>query len=226
VGELHDPLLPRWFVLVAVVSVPVAAVVIVTALLLGGRGELPLAERRPPPAGTLTSDVGELIVGDAEPVAYERGCPETRGVRIAGTDADLAVLRRGLAALCNARPAPDAAASLVRFAESGGVVRFALFERTGVDATADGAGPAPRILLNAKFTQTDPLYLAPLIGAQAVLLDADPATAEAALAARRVEDELCRAMLGGRQPSRACADAAELLALDDPLAALRGAGYR
>ena len=60
----------------------------------------------------------------------------------------------------------------------------------------------------------------------AVLLQADPVTAAGALAARRAEDVVCDRILDGRRESRGCDDAEALLALPDPEAALRNAGFR
>lgn len=225
VGELGDPLLPRWFVLIALATVPVAIVALVAALTLAVPGEVPVAERRPPPGGGLVTGVGAISVGDSRPTTYGAACPNLDGVQVAGTDAERDVLGRGLAVLCNT-PLDDATADrLERFASAGGVVRFAVFEATGVDSTADLESTPPRILLNAKFRGTTPAYVAPLVAHDVTFLDADPATARAALAARRVEDAVCERVLGDRRPSRACDDAAELVALPDPLAALRAAGF-
>lgn len=224
VGELQEQLLPRWFVLLAVVMVPLAIVAFLAAFLVFGSDEVPVAERRPPPAAGLTHAVGEFAVGDSDPVAHDPGCPLLDGVRIAGAEADLAVLAQGLDALCDADLAGATAERVAAFTAGGGVVRFAVFEATGVDSTADLDGE--RILLNAKFTQTQPAWIAPLVAHDVTLLDLGPGEAEAALAARAVEDAVCRELFTVVRPSRACDDAAELLAADDPLADLQAAGYR
>lgn len=225
VGELGDPLLPRWFVVTALATVPAAIVAVIAALALAGTDEVPVTERRPPPADDLVTDVGAISVGGSEPTAYDDACPTLDGVQVAGTEAERDVLERGLAVLCNTRVDDATADRLERFASADGVVRFAVFEATGVDSTADLEGTPPRILLNAKFRTTHPAYIAPLVAHDVTFLDEDPATAQAALAARRVEDRVCERALGGRQPSRACDDAAELLALPDPLGALRATGF-
>jgi hypothetical protein len=80
------------------------------------------------------------------------------------------------------------------------------------------------VLINNRFAGTDPLWIAPLVVHDAVVLAGDPARAETALRARRAEAAVCAA-LDVERPSRGCADAAALLALDDPLGALRAAGY-
>ncbi|HVM00253.1 MAG TPA: hypothetical protein VM324_13255 [Egibacteraceae bacterium] len=226
VGELQEQLLPRWFVVLALLSVPVAIAVFVAAFaMMRSADEVPVAERRPPPAGGLTHAVGEFAVGDAAPVHYDAGgCAMLEGIRIAGEQADLAVLSAGLDALCGADLEPATAERVRAFAAAGGVVRFAVFEATGVDSAA--ALDGPRILVNAKFTQTNPGWIAPLVAHDATLLALEPGRAEAAVVARRAEQEVCTALFTDLLPSRACDDADALLAVDDPVAALRAAGYR
>lgn len=237
VGELHDPLLPRWFVLTALVTAALAIAAFAGAFLVFRPRHVPVAERRPPPGGQFTNAVGAWEVGPADPVAYGEACPRLRGIRIAGGAADQAGLRRGLAALCNTRVDQPTEAALRWFAGHRGTVRFAAFEATGVDSTASRStvqGPsghtdleAPLILINARFARSDPWWIAPLVAHDAVLLHQDrtDGTAEWALAARRAEAEVCRELLAGRRPSRGCQDAETLLGLPDSLGALRAAGY-
>lgn len=223
VGELQEQLLPRWFVVLALVMVPVAAATIVAAFVVTGASAPPPAERRPPPAGGYTHDVGELVVGEEDPQPPDRICPELAGIQVAGGPADVATLGQALRALCAIELDATLQRRLEAFAEAGGVVRFAAFEATGVDSAA--ALDAPRILINARFSRTDPFWIAPLIAHDVTLRALDPREAEDALAARRVEHAVCRRLLADRRPSRACEDAAALLASDDPVAALREAGY-
>ncbi|CAN5241683.1 hypothetical protein BH20ACT9_BH20ACT9_11040 [soil metagenome] len=226
VGELQEQLLPRWFVLTALVMVPVAVAVVVAALASSGPARLPVAARRPPPSGGLTSDVGRFRTGDSRPVVYAGTCPTLRGVRVAGAAVDRAVLRHGLAGLCNTELPPSVDSRLRRFARAGGVVRFAQFEATGVDSAAALSRRPPVVYVNAKFARTDPLWVAPLVAHDVTFLDADPASARGALAARRAELRVCRGLLAGRRPSRGCEDARRLLALPDPLRSLREEGFR
>ena len=226
VGELQDQLLPRWFVILILVLIPVAIAAVVAAFVVFRPAEVPVAERRPPPAGDLTSDVGQFVVGEATPEPYADVCPTLRGVQIAGTEDDRQALRLGLAGLCNVSLPGDVSDRLARFAQAGGVVRFSAFEQTGVDSTAQ-VDP-PRILINARLQLTDPLWIAPLVAHDATLLgaDAEPGTVAAALEARQAEVLVCERLLSGRRSSRGCADARELLDLPDPAAALRAAGFR
>lgn len=227
VGELGDQLLPRWFVLLCVALVPVAIAAAVAAFIVFSPADVPVAERRPPPSEEgLTNDVGDYNVGAAPPVAYSGACPMLDGVQIAGEEADLAVLRLGLAALCNASLPPVISDRLAAFAAEGGIVRFAQFESTGVDSTALLTEQPPVILVNARFLRSDPLWIAPVVAHDTTFVNVDPSTAEGALEARRAEDLVCDRVLAGRRASRGCADAQGLLGLDDPLAALREAGFR
>jgi hypothetical protein len=226
VGELSEPLLPRWFVLTAIVMVPVAVAAVAGAFLVYRSGETGVAERRPPPAGDLTAAVGDLAVGEAEPVDLDAACPAVEGFQVAGAARDLEVLTIGINALCAADLDGDTAERVERLADNATVVRFAVFEATGVDVATD-TGAVPRtILVNARFTQTDPGWIAPLVALEATFVDEDPAAAEGALAARRAEAGVCADLFTDTRPSRACEDAAALIDLPDPAAALREVGYR
>lgn len=219
--ELTDQVLPRWFVLLAIVAVVVAVGTFVTAFFEFGPREVPVAERRPPPADGLTHDVGGFVLGDSEAVPYADSCPLLEGVRVAGAEADRARLRSGLAALCNVAEA-DLAEALRAFAQAGGVVRFATFTDTGV-ASAATTGGDPQILVNARFSRTGPLRIAPLI-AHDVVARTGPGDAATELSARIGEADVCARIFDEPPPS--CTDAAALVELPDPLGALRDAGYR
>lgn len=231
VGELSEPLLPRWFVLLAVASVPVAAVTFVLAFFASGAGDVPVAERRPPPAGGYSHAVGDVLVGDLPPRPYDAACREVDGLRVAGTDRDRALLRGALAGLCNL-PLDRLldgrlAAALRALADAGAEVRFAAFEATGVDSAVELGAAPPRVLVNARLAQAGrPAWIAPLVAHDAVMASGDPREAALALEARRAEAAVCDALLGSEERSRGCQDAAALLAADDPLATLREAGYR
>lgn len=226
VGEQGEPLLPRWFAILAVVIVPVGLAVGVLAFLSAGRGEVPVAERRPAGSGNLTTAVGELAAGDAASEPLEATCPVTEGVRIAGEARDLDKLRAGLAELCEAALPGDVVTPLRRFGSLGGTVRFAVFARTAVDTTATQVAPGgPVVYLNAKYSRTDEPWLAPLVVYEAVMLAGEADRAETVLRARRAELTVCRT-LALEDATPGCRDAAALLALPDPSAALGAAGYR
>lgn len=218
VDELDEPILPRWFVMTLLVSIPVAVVVFVVAFFFAAGGDTPLAERRPPPDGGLTSAVGAMETGDREPVAHDPACPAVDGFWVAGTELDRATLAQGLDLLCDA-PA-DVRARVAEFAATGPVMRFAAFEKTGVDVTGDD----DTVFVNARFSRTPPSVIGPLVAYQAVVTAGDASEAATILGARRIEFEACDALVDER--SRPCDDAADLLALQDPLAALEDAGFR
>jgi hypothetical protein len=224
-SELGDQVLPRWFVLTAIAAVLAAVVVAVVAFATIRRDDVPPAQRRPPPDANFTTAVGAVDVGTSEPVPYDAPCPALDGVRVAGAEADRARLRRGLAAVCNTDLSVATAAAVSEFADDGGVVRFATFEATGVDSTASLPGQPPVILINTRFQRTDAAWIAPLIAHDATVRVLEPGAATAALAAREAEATVCDRLLGDDNDSRSCADAQALLALDDPLAALRDAGF-
>lgn len=225
-SELADQVLPRWFVLTALAMIPIAIAAVIAAFVVFGPDRVPVAARRPPPAGGLTTGVGEVRVGSTAPAPVGGMCPTLDGVRVAGAVADQRALITGLNALCSVRLDVEVAARLREFARSGGVVRFAQFQATGVDSAADLGSDPPRILVNAKFARTDPSWIAPLLAHDTTFLGIDPATAEGALAARRAEAQVCAELARSRRPSRGCEDADALLALPRPLAALRSAGFR
>lgn len=225
-SELADQVLPRWFVLTAIAMIPIAIAAVIGAFMAFGPDRVPVAARRPPPAGGLTTGVGAFRVGSSDPVPVPQLCPTLDGTRVAGAVADQRALITGLNALCRIRLDVDVATRLQQFAREGGVLRLAQFQVTGVDSTADLRAEPPKIYVNAKFARTDPTWIAPLIAHDTTFLDLDPATAEGALAARRVEAQVCAELAAGRRPSRGCGDAKALLSLPDPLAALRAAGFR
>jgi hypothetical protein len=222
-SELGDQVLPRWFVLTAMALAVVAATVVVAALVFPQRDDLPVEARRPPPSVLYTTDAGEVQAGLSQPQTYDAPCALLQGIRIAGTPVDQIRLREGLAGLCNIELPDDVSADVREFAQQQGVVRFATFEATGVDSTA--SRDAAAIFVNARFQRTDPLWIAPLIVHDATMRRPGRASAEGALQARRAELTTCDLLLGTRARSRGCADAAAIIDLDDPIAALRAAGF-
>lgn len=227
-GELSEPLLPRWFVLLAVVLVPVAlAVFLITFPLTGGGDAVPVAERRPPPGGDgLSHEVGEVRLGDSAPQRAEPACSAAQGFSVAGTERDRERLETALDALCDIGTPAEAGPAIAALRDAEAVVRFAAFERTGVDSVLDTDADPPVVLVNARFTQVDePRWVTPLIVHEAVVFADEAGAVDAALAARRAELAACEALFDPDDFSRGCDTAAELLALGDPAGALREAGY-
>lgn len=233
VEALEEPLLPRWFVLTAVVAVPVAIGVALWALLSAGSTDLAVEARRPPPAddSPLTTAVGQFAVGELDPVELAAECPVLSGIRTAGTALDRERIDLALNALCEISLPEDVGRRLQAFGQAGGVVRFAQFEATGIDSALDPSGDVPVVLINARLAKesTDPLWIAPLVVHDTTYVELEPGAVAAALAARQGEAVVCERLFDeafpGSDPSRACDDAAALLALPDPAAALAEQGF-
>lgn len=226
--ELAEPLLPRWFVLLALATVPVAIGVGIWALVGFGGGEVAVAERRPPPDGPLTTAVGAYNVGDLPARPVEVSCAFLQGIQAGGTQADRERIGDAVQSLCEVTVPGDAARRLQAFAQADGVVRFAQFAATGVDSTLDTSADPPVVLVNARLARagTDPRWIAPLLVHDVTWLEREPGLAEAAVEAREMEAAICERLFTDTRPSRACDDAAAVLALPDPLAALTDAGFR
>jgi hypothetical protein len=126
------------------------------------------------------------------------------------------------------RPADTSAALALKrtSADIGGVVRFGLFERSGVDVTSGFELHPPVIYPNVRFTRTDPMWIGPLVVYETAFLANDPTAASGVLEARRAERRACELLLPGLQEPQGCRDAEALLELADPAAALRQAGFR
>lgn len=228
VEALEEPLLPRWFVLLAVALVPVALGVVVWAFVVFGPEEVPFAERRPPPSAQgLTTDVGQYNVGESQAQPLATTCTLVEGIRAAGSEADRARIALASDALCEVTLPVEVAQRLVAFGRAQGEVRFAQFQATGIDSTMDFGVDPPRLLLNARFASntTDPLWITPLLVHDTTYLDLDAAEATSALAAREAEAAVCDQLFEVERPSRACDDAAGLLELLDPMRALQAAGF-
>ncbi|MGI9018629.1 MAG: hypothetical protein ACR2HR_16250 [Euzebya sp.] len=230
VEELEEPLLPRWFVLLAVTSIPIALGVAIWAFIVFGPQPVPVSQRRPPPGpvGQLTTDVGQYNIGTTEAVALDLAdCQLFRGIQAGGSPADRERIEQALTALCDQRLPEDVARRVRRFGQMGGEIRFAQFQATGVDSTMDLGLAPPRILLNARFARqdTDPLWIAPLVVHDTTYLELEPGSAQAELEARRFEVDACTKLFSDSRASRACEDAEQVLGLPDPLQALLDAGF-
>ena len=216
VDELDEPILPRWFVLTVLASIPVALVVFALAFFGFGRTEVPVAERRPPPANDLSADVGTLAAGERDPVSHEPACPAVDGFGVAGAGDDRRSLAATLDALCDV---PEVADDVAALADREVTLRYAAFQRAGVDVASD----ASTVYLDARHADVEPALAAPLIAYESALRTAATIDAEAVVAARAAELAACDRLLA--EPTRPCEDAAALVDLADPVAALRDAGF-
>jgi hypothetical protein len=231
------PRLP-WWLWLAVAVTTVAMVVVAGALFRAVPEQLPVADRRSPPAGDLSHGVGDLRVPILEPrnrallVRRQAGCPRLDRVTLVGTAAEVTLLEAAAEQLCALRSTAPIQRARDGLQKAGATVSFAEFELSINESTTDFGAEPPRVLVHAKFQQGAAAAerVAVVLAHEGVhLADGGPPTAAAELAARKAELEACgRLFSGDIQPNRGCADAAALLATDDAgaLRRLKEAGYR
>jgi hypothetical protein len=239
------PRLPWWLWLAATVAV--IGLTVAAAGLLSQSAEPPprLGERRTPPGGGLTHDLGAWrapALAPAAPGAPDRfvrvtaTCPRLAGLTLAGSPSQVDVLRLATDDVCALRSVGGIDRARTGLRDAGAVVAFATYERSGNESSTLLAPPPGgqlalgdarvAVLLNAKFEGgKDPAVAAKRI---AVLLvhegahlaaGTGPPTAEGELAARRAELDACDRLFPegapGPKANRGCQDARELLRLGD-----------
>jgi hypothetical protein len=223
--------LARWFVLTMLVLVPVALGVTLWAWTAIDRTTIDPAARRPPGGAEVTVVRGDAVLAETRTTEAGPDCA-TRAL-IVGDDGSRAAARRALGATCQLLRSgrlPLAAAGLETWLAAGGRLRLATFELSGVESSARVEDGAIVIELNAKFAFEDATRAAPAIVHQLGLI-ADPdwpgatVAASTALAASREQALACERLVLREGPPRGCLDVDELLALDDPLAALVAVGW-
>jgi hypothetical protein len=231
------PRLPWWLWLAAAVTT-VAMVVVATALFRSVPDQLPVAERRSPPAGDLSHGVGQVRVPVLEPqhqgllVRRQATCPRLDRVTLVGTAAEVTLLEAAADQLCALRSTPPVQRARAGLQDKAATVAFAEFELSINESTTDFGGARPAVLVHAKFQQGGAAaerVAVVLVHEGTHVADGRPPTAAAELAARKAELEACgRLFTGDAQPNRGCADAAALLAGGDAhaLQRLKEAGYR
>lgn len=191
-------------------------------------------DRRPPPRATLSHDTGRLVPGPAPSPSAQASlpprCDAVSSTRVVGFGGAVGRLDRVFMRLCSI--AGRGAGALIPEAMkglAGTTVRFAVFERTGVESTVDFA--TRTIWLNAKLSNNRLQYLSavPVIVHEAFhLAHADaPVDARQELLARRAEWDACRLLIRPRDLPRWCKDARTLAELPDATAIARlvAAGY-
>lgn len=233
-----EPLLARWFVL-AMLLLSVAAVGL-TVYALSQRAAppseaFPAAERRNPGTAEVTHDRGQVVL--AEDVTADMPVTCAPDVRLVGDEGGRATLRRAFGVLCQQLASDEdgslaqVAAGLAELDDRSGIVRVAQAVATGIDSSARIEDGVPVVELAPKFQFENARLAAPFLAHELFHLGSDawpgaPVDAAAELAAMRVQHEVCGALRvpADRLP-RGCGDAAELLADDDPVDALREAGF-
>ena len=233
-----EPVLARWFVVLMLLLSVVA--VAMTVFVLTRRAAppaevFPPAERRNPGTAEVTHDRGELRVAEDTTVSQPVTCAPD--VRLVGDPGGRATLQRAFGVLCAQLEADDdsslaqVARGLGELDAAAGIARVALGAATGVESSARIEDGVPIVEIAPKFQFDNGRLAAPFLAHELFHLGSEtwpgaPVGAEQELAAMRVQDEVCRALrVPEEQLPRGCGDAAELLASDDPLAALRDAGY-
>jgi hypothetical protein len=231
------PRLPWWLWLAAAVTT-VAMVVVATALFRAVPDQLPVADRRSPPAGDLSHGVGAIRVPVLEPrnqallVRRQAGCPRLDRVTLVGTAAEVNLLEAAADKLCALRSTAPIQRARAGLQQAAATVAFAEFELSINESTTELGPGRPTVLVHAKFQQgaAAPERVAVVLAHEgAHVADGRPPTAAAELEARKAELEAGgRLFSGDVQPNRGCADAAALLAGDDAgaLQRLKEAGYR
>jgi hypothetical protein len=231
------PRLP-WWLWLAVAVTTVATVVVATALFRAVPDQLPVADRRSPPAGDLSHGVGDLRVPILESpnrallVRRQAACPRLDRVTLVGTAAEVTLLEAAADQLCALRSTAPIQRARDGLQKAAATVSFAEFELSINESTTDFGTEPPRVLVHAKFQQgaaAAERVAVVLAHEGAHLADGRPPTAAAELEARKAELDACGRLFGGDvQPNRGCADAAALLAEDDAgaLRRLKEAGYR
>jgi len=193
---------------------------------------VPVQERRPPPRGTLTHDTGRIFPAPLPSAAPAVSAPcsalSTTVLKVGVSGA--VRLREVLADVCRlahggvARELTTAIGGL-----KGVTIRFAVFQRAGVESTADFA--TRTIWLNIKFSRSNLAVeeVAPVIVHEGYHLAyiQDAVTAAQELGARRAEVAACRELISVDQWPRWCKDARALTDLPAAraVALLVSAGY-
>ena len=226
-----EPILQRWFVIAALVIVPIGIAVTIWAFLAIPRDELTPAERRPPGGPEVTIERGDAQFGASTETEAGPSCTST--ITLIGDSGTRATSRRALEATCELLRSgryPTANEGLRAWLRNDGLLRIAVFELSGVEGSARREDGRLVVELNAKFQFEDASRAAPEVVHQLTLLGRDtwpgePLTVAAALEAAEAQADACAQMTFDGPAPRGCRDVEDLLASDDPRAQLTEAGY-
>ena len=193
---------------------------------------IPVQDRRPPAHGTLSHDVGRLVPGPLPSVlpALPPACSSFSTTALKVGPAGAVRLRSVLSELCRLSHGgvPADLTTAIGGLKSA-TIRFAAFQRAGVESTLDFA--TGTLWLNLKFSESNiPIeQVAPVLvheGWHLAHRD-DAVTAEQELGARRAEVDACRELMSVDKWPRWCKDARTLtdLPVARAIALLVSAGY-
>ena len=194
---------------------------------------VPVEQRRPPPRGTLTHDTGRIYAAPLPTVvpSLAPACSAVATTKLEAGGAGVVRLRSVLADICRLSHGGVPADLTSAIGGLRGVtIRFAGFQRAGVESTADFA--TKTIWLNLKFSQEsmDVEQVAPVVVHEGWHLahGQDPVTAAQELSARRAEVDACRQLIDVNKWPRWCMDARALteLPVARAIGLLVSAGYR
>jgi hypothetical protein len=219
---------PVLFLFAAVAAGGLALVVVLIAR--PGTFGIPVAERRSPPRGVLSHDVGRMVPAPApSPLpATASPCADLAGVVVEGGPPAQGRLGLALQTLCRTfgtRADLDDAIRALATAR----IHFATFARSGDASTTDLS--ARRILLDIRFSRSRSAVvdIVPLLAHEGYHLarSGQPVTAGEEFAARGVELLVCRLIIDIRRWPRGCEDARALADMGERAGvdALVRAGY-
>lgn len=211
------------------------AVALITVLLVHPPRPSPLrlAERRSPPHGSFTHDVGRIVPAPAPspiPAGVAPPCDAFSGVRIDGGVAAQERLFAGLKPLC-ALTGPSIPAELRDGIDGLARVtmRFAAFQRSGEEATTDLSSAT--LYVNVRFARknTPTVLVTPILVHEGWHLAhrSDAVTATGEFRARQAELDTCRQVIDRDKWIRNCSDAEEIVGLGEAraVALLESAGF-
>ncbi|MFP4635944.1 MAG: hypothetical protein ACLFRD_08785, partial [Nitriliruptoraceae bacterium] len=228
-----ETVLPRWFVVLMLILVPVAIGVTIWGFLAIDREPLSAAERRPAGDGRVTIERGEAQLAETREVEPGPDCGQA--IRLVGDEGSRSAAGRALASACELIESgdfPEAREGLVEWIAADGQLRMATFELSGVESSARVEDERVVVELNAKFQFQDAALAGPALVHQLVLIadeawPGEPVGVTTELDGAEAERRACeRLEVTGDERPRGCRDVDELLALDDPAGALLEVGFR
>ncbi|HEX9888155.1 MAG TPA: hypothetical protein VGA69_01655, partial [Nitriliruptorales bacterium] len=191
---------------------------------------IPVAERRPPGTAEVTHERGAAVLNEDRGTQPGPGCAQ--GITVFGDEGARAAAFRALGAVCPLLQQPEfglAAQGLNEWIAHGGLLRFAVFELSGVDASTRLEDGRVVVELNAKFQFRDATEAAPFVVHELAHLaqrfPGEPVSAQAERDAMFLQLLACEALVYDTEPPRGCFDAKQLIELDDTTGALVDAGY-
>ena len=227
-----EPVLQRWFVIALLALAVLAIAVTAWGLLAIDREPLSAAERRPAGGPQVTIARGEAMIAETQEAVPGPDCAQA--IRLVGDSGSRAAAEVAIGGACDLIATgdfPRAREGLVNWIANGGQARIATFELAGVESSTRVEDGRFILELNAKFQFEDAVSGTPAVIHQLELLadeswPGQPVSAQTELEAARAQQRACTVLDLGEEAPRGCLDVDELLADDDPIAALLEVGFR